>query len=172
MRVIDLSQPIFQGMSVFPGDPEVEIQVSGSPAAATGLIRRISLGSHTGTHVDAFSHMHPQGTNLDDIPLERYFGPARVVRPGRSLPRGVGLIYLDAPAGEHLEEIAACGPPFVAGDLPPDLERALLGRDILTYTNLTNLEMLPEETEFTFYGLPLPIAGGDGSPVRAIAIIP
>ena len=61
---------------------------------------------------------------------------------------------------------------FLFGVLPAELERLLLARQILTYTDLVNLNQLPEGAEFTFYGLPLSIAGGDGSPVRAVAIIP
>jgi len=51
------------------------------------------------------------------------------------------------------------------------LERALLGNNIITYTGLVNLELIPKVRTFIFYGLPLKIKGGDGSPVRAIAII-
>ena len=39
------------------------------------------------------------------------------------------------------------------------------------YTGLVNLECLPKQETFIFYGLPLKIKSGDGSPVRAIAII-
>ena len=172
MRIIDLSRPIYEGMPVFPGDPEVKIQTLGAAGSENGLVRRISLGSHTGTHVDAFAHMHPDGHALDDIPLERFFGPAQAVRRHQLLPQLVGLIFVEPPAAEDTDRIAEAVPPFVAGELPAELERSLLDRQILTYTDLVNLDQLPEGVEFTFYGLPLPIEGGDGSPVRAIAIIP
>jgi kynurenine formamidase len=51
------------------------------------------------------------------------------------------------------------------------LERALLGKKIITYTGLVNLESLPKESNFMFYGFPLKIQSGDGSPVRAIAMV-
>lgn len=172
MRIVDLSRPIHEGMPGYPGDPEVGIEILGNTESASGLVRRISLGSHTGTHVDAFSHMHKDGHDLDHIPLERFLGPAQAVRPHQTLPPGVGLIFLEAPAMQDDARIAAAVPPFVAGELPAELERSLLARQILTYTNLVNLDQLPEGIEFTFYGLPLPIEGGDGSPVRAVAIIP
>ena len=172
MKIIDLSRPIYDGMPVFPGDPKVQIEILGEPEEDNGLVRRISLGSHSGTHVDAFGHMHRDGDCLGEIPLERFLGPARAVRPDEMLPQGVGLIFIEAPTLEDAPRIAAAGPPFVAGDLPAELERLLLARQILTYTDLVNLNQLPEGAEFTFYGLPLSIAGGDGSPVRAVAIIP
>jgi arylformamidase len=172
MRIIDLSRPIYDGMPVFSGDPEVRVEILGAPEADNGVVRRISLGSHTGTHVDAFSHMHRDGECLGDIPLERFLGPARAVRPEERLPKGVGLIFVEAPPLEDARRIAQARPPFVAGDLPAELERILLARHILTYTDLVNLDQLPEGVEFTFYGLPLSISDGDGSPVRAVAIIP
>ena len=50
-------------------------------------------------------------------------------------------------------------------------ERALLGHGVVTYTGLMNLDQIPRGLEFTFFGLPLKIRGGDGSPVRAIALL-
>ena len=57
------------------------------------------------------------------------------------------------------------------GMITEELERALLKNKIVTYTGLVNLECLPKQETFIFYGLPLKIKSGDGSPVRAIAII-
>lgn len=50
------------------------------------------------------------------------------------------------------------------------LERILIGNIIITYTRLNNLELIPNDKPFMFYGLPLKIKSGDSSPVRAIAI--
>jgi arylformamidase len=52
------------------------------------------------------------------------------------------------------------------------LLRGWIGKDlILVVENLVNLERIPRP-RFTFFALPLPIVGGDGSPVRAVAILP
>ena len=67
--------------------------------------------------------------------------------------------------------IISSNPQFIGGNITEELERALLGEGIITYTGLINLELIPTETTFMFYGLPLRIKAGDGSPVRAIAII-
>jgi kynurenine formamidase len=173
MRLIDLSQPIADGMAVYPGDPAVRIEVVHSHRSHGWLLRRLELGSHTGTHVDAPSHMVPSGRTLDDVPLERFAGVAMRVSPGReeSFPRSTGLLF-DAPADlDIVEAISAAGAPFVGGELSEELERELLRRDIITFTGLVNLEQLPFETPFTFFGLPLRLAEGDGSPVRAVAIL-
>lgn len=53
-------------------------------------------------------------------------------------------------------------------DLP--VHHALLGAGMVIVENLKGLSMLPE-TGFTFCCLPLPLAGADGSPARAVAIL-
>ncbi|WP_254611184.1 cyclase family protein [Paenibacillus sp. JMULE4] len=61
MRVIDLSETIMDGMTVYPGDPEVKVEVVHTREEHTWELRQLTLGTHTGTHVDAFSHMHQGG---------------------------------------------------------------------------------------------------------------
>jgi kynurenine formamidase len=50
-------------------------------------VSRIVLGTHQGTHLDAPFHFFADGAAVDQIPLERFFGPARLVdlAPGGSL---------------------------------------------------------------------------------------
>jgi kynurenine formamidase len=55
--------------------------------------------------------------------------------------------------------------------LPVELERELLKKQVLTLGNLVNIERLPVNKEFMFYGFPFKIKGGDGSPIRAVAIV-
>ncbi|MFQ6028149.1 MAG: cyclase family protein [Dehalococcoidia bacterium] len=37
---------------------------------------KLTLATHIGTHVDAPYHFHPDGTTVENMPLERYMGPA------------------------------------------------------------------------------------------------
>ena len=75
--IIDLSRPLHPGMPVFPEDPEVAF----APAAALEpwRVTRLSLGTHSGTHIDAASHYIPGGSTIDAYPLERFVLPAHVV---------------------------------------------------------------------------------------------
>jgi kynurenine formamidase len=172
VKVIDLTQPIADVMSVYPGDPEVKVKVVHTYESHTWELRQLTMGSHTGTHVDAPSHMHPGAAALDDLPLERFFGKSRVVRIADPVwPEGRGLFFVESVGQDCFERIAALRPPFVGGELSEELERSLLGIGIVTYTGLQGLDQLPVGTDFMFYGFPLRIAGGDGSPVRAVAII-
>lgn len=171
MKVIDLSVSIYTDMDIFSGDPEVKIEIVHTYERDTWELRSLNMGSHTGTHVDAYSHMHKGKETLDVIPIERFFGSAQVVGLSQDFPKKIGLFFIEEVGIEYLDRIIDSNPRFVGGNISEDLERGLLGRDIITYTGLVNLELIPKEKTFMFYGLPLKIKSGDGSPVRAIAII-
>lgn len=172
MKVIDLSLPIAEGMSVYPGDPEVKVKIAHTYDSHTWELRELTMGSHTGTHVDAPSHMHPGGATLDELPPERFFGITRAVSVDQpNWPEDKGLLFPDEVGLECVDRIVASQPLFVGGELTEELERALLSHGIITYTRLQGLDQLPLDTDFMFYGFPLRIAGGDGSPVRAVAVV-
>ncbi|WP_317890818.1 cyclase family protein [Paenibacillus arenilitoris] len=170
--MIDLSLRIAEGMPVYPGDPEVKVKVAHTYESHNWELRQLSIGTHTGTHVDAPSHMHPGAATLDELPLERFFGVSRVVRvEDPTWPEGRGLFFAESVGTECFDRLALLRPAFVGGELSEELERALLGIGIVTYTGLQGLDRLPVGADFMFYGFPLRIAFGDGSPVRAVAVI-
>ncbi|MFS0723494.1 cyclase family protein [Paenibacillus sp. 1P07SE] len=172
MKVIDLSLPIVDGMPVYPGDPQVRVQIAHTYASHQWELRQLSMGTHTGTHVDAPSHMHPGAATLDNLPLERFFGLARIVGSAApNWPPDRGLFFTEPAGIDSYPRLAELCPPFVGGELSEELERALLALGIVTYTGLHGLERLPAGCDFMFYGFPLRIAGGDGSPVRAVAVV-
>jgi kynurenine formamidase len=84
VEIIDLSQEIFTGMPVFPGLPEVAVTVHVSHEQWDGItgsevvspaVNRLELGEHTGTHVDALSHMARQYRehSIDTMPLTMFY---------------------------------------------------------------------------------------------------
>lgn len=78
MRVIDLTHPIHSGMPTYPvaWHPYVEVTQLGRLGIEKRESRRIVMGTHSGTHVDAPSHFVPGGASIDEIPLELLSGPA------------------------------------------------------------------------------------------------
>jgi arylformamidase len=171
LKIIDLTKTIESGMPVYPGDPQVELKLVHTYEQHSWQLRELKMGTHTGTHVDAFSHMHPEGKTLDEIPLNQFMGEAQVVSVAQNFPVMTGLFFTEEAGLELLDKIRQTNPPFVGGEIDESLERALLKEEIVTYTNLVNLNRIPKGLTFTFIGLPLKIKEGDGSPVRAIAII-
>ncbi|MEU4595909.1 cyclase family protein [Nocardia sp. NPDC023988] len=101
MRLIDLTRPIHTGMPVFPGDPEVLLEPALRAATDGVNVLRVHLGSQSGTHVDAPAHLDDSLPTLDQLPLERFVGPARIV-DARSAPArtaiGPTLFDVDLPA--------------------------------------------------------------------------
>ena len=83
-EIVDLSQEIFPGMSVFPGLPEVKMTLHASHEQWDGIaesdvvspaVYRLELGEHTGTHVDAINHMAREyrGQSIDTMPLAMFY---------------------------------------------------------------------------------------------------
>jgi arylformamidase len=85
MDVVDLSQPVHEGMQVYPGDPAVSIHQAVRLAVDGVNVLSIHAGSHTGTHVDAPFHVLAEGARLDELELTLFHGPA-VVADVRGLP--------------------------------------------------------------------------------------
>lgn len=80
---VDVSVPIRDGMVRWPGNPAVEIvQTEHLERGDPATVSRLSLGVHTGTHVDAPVHFIVRGSGIDSIPLDRLIGPARVLDLG------------------------------------------------------------------------------------------
>lgn len=75
MRLVDLSLPI---EAHWRFQPQLEPATRMSLGALSDTTR-ITLGSHTFTHVDAPSHMIPGGPTLDRVPLDSFWGEAAVI---------------------------------------------------------------------------------------------
>ncbi len=80
MRIVDLTLTIREGMTTFPvpWHPFVEITQLGRFGIEDRETRKLVLGTHTGTHVDAPRHFIPEGASIDAIAPEQLVGPARV----------------------------------------------------------------------------------------------
>lgn len=77
---IDITRPIFPGMPVWPGDPPiVEEPISRVINGDDSNVTRFTLGSHTGTHIDAPSHFEPSGACVDALNPDTLIGPCLVL---------------------------------------------------------------------------------------------
>ncbi|MBB4387243.1 cyclase family protein [Rhizobium leguminosarum] len=79
--IIDLTMTLREGIMTFPvhWHPVVEITQLGRFEVEGRETRKIVLGTHTGTHVDAPRHFVPKGTTIENTDLDIYYGPARVL---------------------------------------------------------------------------------------------
>lgn len=77
-EIIDISTPLNTQTTVYPGNPSVEIEELKSETGAS-TISKLTLGSHTGTHVDAPKHVFEDGTGVGTYDLSCFVGAARVI---------------------------------------------------------------------------------------------
>lgn len=226
LRLIDLSQEIFQGMSIFPMHQPTFIMTNMTHEenmAATGSktlgfsARNLLISEHGGTHCDAVWEYKPSGATIDKMPLEYFWGsaicidlshipPTRKIEPhdletalsksGQTIePGDIVLLYtghydrnfgtdqwqttytgLSYDGAKWLAEkgVVNIGVDAPAIDHPDDLDfsgHLVCGEyDITNTENLCNLHLLVNK-RFLYFGLPLKIRDGSGSPIRAVALL-
>jgi arylformamidase len=101
---IDISVPVRNGMVHWPGDPDFHIErAEDQEKGDVATVSRMSLGVHTGTHMDAPLHFIRNARSIDTMPLDATVGPARVIaiRDRKSIKREE-LILHGISAGERL----------------------------------------------------------------------
>jgi kynurenine formamidase len=211
MILIDLSHPLFDSMPVYPGSESPAFETVATVSHEGYAEKRISFFSHTGTHLDAPSHVLPQGLSLDRLSVDHFAGSASVLdfssdsqrsieiddlAPYRYLIQRSDFVLIHTGWSRHwghacyntgypvLSERAAdwiCGFGLkglgvdaisVDSPLSPGLpvHRRLLEQQLIIVENLNRLQDLPQ-SGFIFFALPLRIQDGDGSPVRAVAMV-
>lgn len=140
MAIYDVTVTLHAGMPTWDGEPGPvcrpikQIGVNGEPAQVSLL----TVGTHTGTHVDAPSHFIPGGATVDALPVEALVGPCRVlevgveplIRPSDLTPGAIGArrLLLKTPSGD-LWNSPGFRPAFVA--LSPESAAWLVAQDVL-----------------------------------------
>lgn len=209
-RIVDLTHPLCPGMPVYPGT-ETPVFEQATTIQDNGFAeKRLTLFTHTGTHLDTPAHMLAHGLSLSDLPPDRFMGPGcvldlrgkntirradlepfapalacsafAILRTGWEVHWGdpgyfKGFPVLDLAAAAWLTGFGLSGIGLDAISVDPadadsyPIHHLLFQAGLVIVENLCNLEALPPGG-FGFQALPLPVQDGDGSPVRALAIIP
>ena len=211
MKLIDLSHPLFDSMPVYPGSESPVFETVATVGHEGYAEKRITLFSHTGTHLDAPSHILSRGLSLDRLPVDHFAGSASVLdftsHSGRLIEiddllpycyliQNSDFVLIHTGWSRHWGQPSyLTGYPVLSGNAadwicgfglkglgvdaisvdPPQatglpVHRRLLEEQIILVENLNRLQDLPQ-SGFTFFALPLRIRDGDGSPVRAVAMI-
>ena len=79
MRVIDLTHTIESGMPVYPGTEPPILEPANTYDRDGFRETKISMYSHTGTHMDPPAHLFRDRTTLDAFPPEQFIGKALVI---------------------------------------------------------------------------------------------
>ena len=189
MKIFDITRTA-QEAPVYPGDSAVTIEALESPGAGARC-SRITAGSHSGTHADAFSHFLADGLTIDKMPLENYCGPCRVLTvPGAELIcqsdlqgrlggaerialHTDGNIFLCEEAAEY---IVSCGIRALVTDAvsvgPADNEaaihRILMNGGVAIVENAVLTDV--PDGDYLLFAFPVKYGGCDGAPVRAVLL--
>lgn len=103
MTIHDISVPIRSDMPIYAGDPDVELERASSIAeGGHANVSKLSMGVHTGTHVDAPVHFLEGAPGMESVSLDALCGPAVVVDGTRLDGDTIGqsdLESLDLPEG-------------------------------------------------------------------------
>lgn len=80
MTIHDITVPLSPTLPVYPGDPSVSFEpVTRIARGDTANVTRITLTTHSGTHLDVPSHCRDGGATVDHLPLSLLLGKARVL---------------------------------------------------------------------------------------------
>ncbi|MFW6138283.1 MAG: cyclase family protein [Spirochaetota bacterium] len=79
-RIIDLSYTTASDMLVYPQNQRPAFQWIGRVNSEGFNLTKVSMLVHTGTHVDAPKHFLDNVPCIDELPLDRFFGKAKLFR--------------------------------------------------------------------------------------------
>lgn len=79
MPYLDLSHPLHNEISLFPGASKPNFDVIHTIPKHGFTERQIQMTSHMNTHIDAPIHILANTKTLDQFPIEQFIGPATVL---------------------------------------------------------------------------------------------
>ncbi|MDO9516462.1 MAG: cyclase family protein [Methanosarcinaceae archaeon] len=198
-KMIDISVGISPDMLIYPGDPKPQIETISSIENDGTKLSRISFGSHTGTHIDAPSHIFEDGVTVDQIQLDGLVGKSLLLDmstkekaiTGNDLGAAYRLFedisgikililklnnrfsYLDESVADWIVEngFITVGIDGLSIDAQSQLvvHKKLLGNGI-NIVECLDLHNV-DEGVYDFMCMPLKIIGCDGAPARAVLFI-
>jgi arylformamidase len=176
MKIIDLTQQVYDGMPVYPGDPQVHITPVFTVEKDEWAVSRIEMVTHDSTHVNVPRHIDVSGKTLSDYELTDFIAETKVYQSESDIELGKGVLFVEAEINMELAKVIAEKKPAFVGlsekfDFNLEAERYLLEKGIISYEKLAHCELLPTNESFMFYGIPMNIKDADGAPVRAFAVL-
>lgn len=92
VKVIDLTHSLANDSPCWPGDSPFRADIATTYQKDGYFIRNLSMGEHSGTHMDAPAHFDPNGVTVDQIAMENLFAPGVVIDVSSSVKSGVDYL--------------------------------------------------------------------------------
>ena len=99
MKILDISMSLSEDSLNYPGDTPFSRKISEAQSeGGVCNMSRVVMSSHSGTHLDAPLHFVEEGKSIDQMPLDIFYGPVRVIDLGNC------NLILSSDLEEHLLE--------------------------------------------------------------------
>lgn len=187
MIIHDISRDTLK-CPVYEGDPDTVVTQLHDIETEEYNLSAISMSVHAGTHIDAPLHFSEDGSAIDDLRLNTFYGKCTVITvegvltgddmerllpycKRRILFRGLGNTYLSQSAAIVLAEskvvlvgtdAESIAPSF--DEARPHRELARAGIAVLENLNLENID----DGEYELCAFPVKLGGLEAAPCRAI----
>ncbi len=179
IKIIDITRELNAETKVYEGDPHVRLECFYTVENYGYSVTKLSMGSHSGTHLDAPSHVLSGARTTKDIPLNELVGECLVVdQKDFKVPSGTRKILLkgsqDAPGKlteKSARKLVDAGVRLIGTDAlsigGDEVHQILLSEGVVVLESLY-LDKV-QAGEYFLCALPLKI-DTDGSPIRACLI--
>ena len=77
--LIDLTQILNEQITVYPGTPEPKLEVAYTVEKDGFSEHLLTMVSHSGTHIDAPTHIFKNAKTIDQFPIDKFMGTAIVI---------------------------------------------------------------------------------------------
>ncbi|MFW6147098.1 MAG: cyclase family protein [Thermodesulfobacteriota bacterium] len=104
MKIIDLNHTISPNMPVYPGTEAPEFSTPCTIKEMGFLERKLTLYSHTGTHIDAPAHIIPGAKALDQMTPDRFVGKGALIKLRGKESSTIEVDFLKS----HQQQIERC----------------------------------------------------------------
>ena len=176
---------------VYDGDPETRAERIKSIENGDGYnLTEISMSVHSGTHIDAPLHFYDEGSSIDNIRLNTFFGKCTVISVSgiltgedmeRLLPyckrrvlfHGEGKTFISHSAAIVLAESRVVLVGTDAQSIAPSFDEEKTHRE-LAHAGIVILENLNlsaiDDGEYDLCAFPIKLGGLEAAPCRAIIL--
>lgn len=179
IRIIDITQELGKDTKIYEGDPHIRLEKFFTVDNYGYAVSKLSMGSHSGTYIDAPAHVISGGKTVREIPLTDLVGECLVVEKSEiTIPNGTKrLIIKGSEKGEariserHARILVDAGIRIIGTDAlsigNDAVHKILLSEEVCILESLKLNRVTPGE--YFLCALPLKI-DTDGSPIRACLI--
>lgn len=179
IKIIDITRELSGETKVYEGDPHVRLEQFFTVDNYGYAVSKLSMGSHSGTHIDAPAHVVIGGKTTKEVPLSTLVGEAVLAeRKNFKIPVGTKRVILKSADGAEArltersaQRLVDAGVCLVGTDAlsigNDEVHRILLSEGIVVLESLDLSKAEPGN--YFLCALPLKI-DTDGSPIRACLI--